>query len=70
VLGKITERYLFLSVNRYDADWLTRPVVIALAVVIVAVLVYSIRQEMLGRAVGREPKAGETVPVGSRAADD
>jgi len=27
VLGKIAENYLYISVDRYEAAWLTRPVV-------------------------------------------
>jgi TctA family transporter len=53
VLGALTERYLFLSVNRYEWEWLTRPMVLAFFVCIVAVLVYSIRQELRGRAEAR-----------------
>jgi len=30
VLGSIVERYMFISISRYGADWLMRPVVIAL----------------------------------------
>ena len=30
VLGDIVERYLFISVERYGADWLTRPIVAAM----------------------------------------
>jgi putative tricarboxylic transport membrane protein len=49
VLGKIMERYLFLSVNRYGADWLTRPLVMAFAALAVAVLVFSIWREIKDR---------------------
>ncbi len=39
VLGRLAENYLFLSVARYDMEWLTRPVVVAgLTVMVVAVL--------------------------------
>lgn len=30
VLGSIVERYMFISIERYGADWLLRPVVVAL----------------------------------------
>jgi TctA family transporter len=42
VLGRLTERYLFLSVNRYGAEWLARPLVILFALAIIGVLAYSI----------------------------
>ncbi|MFN4282601.1 MAG: tripartite tricarboxylate transporter permease [Alphaproteobacteria bacterium] len=32
VLGDIIERYMFISIERYQADWLLRPVVIAMLV--------------------------------------
>ena len=40
VLGKIAENYLYISVARYDAAWLTRPVVLVLIAVALAVVVY------------------------------
>ncbi|MBM2810039.1 MAG: Tripartite tricarboxylate transporter TctA family protein [Chloroflexi bacterium] len=49
VLGKLTERYLFLSVNRYEWEWLLRPWVIVFAFLIVAVIVYSVREQRRGR---------------------
>ena len=44
VLGKIAENYLWISVARYEAAWLTRPVVLALIVVAVAVILYPLFQ--------------------------
>jgi len=49
VLGRLTERYLFLSVNRYDWEWLARPWVIVFFVAISAVIVYSIWREVSGK---------------------
>ena len=46
VLGRLTERYLFLSVNRYDMEWLTRPLVIVFFVAILAVIAFSVWQQM------------------------
>jgi TctA family transporter len=40
VLGKIVENYLYISVARYDADWLTRPIVLVLMLLAVAVILY------------------------------
>ena len=44
VLGKIAENYLYISVARYEAAWLTRPVVLALIVIAVAVILYPLFQ--------------------------
>jgi TctA family transporter len=44
VLGKIAENYLYISVARYEAAWLTRPVVLVLIVIAVAVIVYPLFQ--------------------------
>jgi putative tricarboxylic transport membrane protein len=44
VLGKIAENYLYISVARYEAAWLTRPVVLILIAIAVAVIVYPLFQ--------------------------
>jgi TctA family transporter len=44
VLGKIAENYLYISVARYEAAWLTRPVVLVLIVIAVAVIIYPLYQ--------------------------
>src|SRR5919109_1523525 len=44
VLGKIAENYLYISVARYEAAWLTRPVVLVLIAIAVAVIVYPLYQ--------------------------
>jgi putative tricarboxylic transport membrane protein len=44
VLGKIAENYLYISVARYESAWLTRPVVLFLLVLAVAVIVYPLIQ--------------------------
>jgi putative tricarboxylic transport membrane protein len=44
VLGKIAENYLYISLARYDADWLTRPVVLVLMALAVVVIVYPVLQ--------------------------
>src|SRR3954463_9557235 len=51
VLGKIAENYLYISVARYDAAWLGRPVVIVLLVIAVAVILYPIVQGWRARRV-------------------
>jgi len=40
VLGKIAENYLYISTARYEAAWLTRPVVMVLMAIALAVVVY------------------------------
>jgi len=44
VLGKIAENYLYISVARYDAAWLGRPVVLVLLAIAIAVVCYPIIQ--------------------------
>jgi TctA family transporter len=44
VLGKIAENYLYISVARYQAAWLTRPVVVLLFAIAVVVILYPIFQ--------------------------
>jgi TctA family transporter len=44
VLGKIAENYLYISVARYDAAWLARPVVLVLLAVAIGVVCYPIFQ--------------------------
>ena len=40
VLGKIAENYLYISVARYEAAWLLRPIVLVLLVLALAVICY------------------------------
>src|SRR5882672_959990 len=51
VLGKIAENYLYISVARYEAAWLTRPVVLVLIAIAVAVIVYPFFQARRSRRV-------------------
>ncbi|MGH7927340.1 MAG: tripartite tricarboxylate transporter permease, partial [Candidatus Binatia bacterium] len=44
VLGALTERYLFISVQRYGADWLAFPGVIVILLFILAAFVYPLLQ--------------------------
>jgi TctA family transporter len=44
VLGKIAENYLWISIARYEAAWLTRPVVLILIALAVAVILYPLLQ--------------------------
>jgi TctA family transporter len=61
VLGRLAERYLFLSVNRYDAEWLMRPMVLVFFVAIAAVLVYSVREQRRGEAASLAVRHEEEV---------
>jgi TctA family transporter len=49
VLGKIAENYLYISVARYDAAWLGRPVVVALLIVAIGVILFPIFQAWRAR---------------------
>jgi len=49
VLGGIIERYLFISIQTYGAVFLLRPLVIAIFLLTVVMLVYSLMQERLAR---------------------
>ena len=44
VLGKIAENYLYISVARYEAAWLSRPVVMVLLAIAVSVVCYPVYQ--------------------------
>ncbi len=54
VLGKIAENYLYISVARYNAAWLTRPIVLVLFAVAAVVICYPIVQ---ARRAGRKAHA-------------
>jgi TctA family transporter len=45
VLGALVERYVFISVKAYGWSWLTRPLVVAIFLITVVTLVYSVYQE-------------------------
>jgi putative tricarboxylic transport membrane protein len=50
VLGKIAENYLYISVARYEAAWLTRPVVLVLIALALAVICYPLIQSRRAHA--------------------
>lgn len=52
VLGKIVENNLYISVARYEAEWLTRPIVLVLAALAVAVMFYPLLQARRSAARG------------------
>jgi len=52
VLGKIVENNLYISVARYEAEWLTRPIVLVLAALAIAVMFYPLMQARRSAARG------------------
>jgi len=52
VLGKIVENNLYISVARYEAEWLTRPIVLMLAAMAIAVMFYPLIQARRSAARG------------------
>jgi len=50
VLGKIAENYLYISVARYNAAWLTRPIVLVLIALTILVILYPFVQMLRERA--------------------
>lgn len=63
VLGRLAENYLFLSVARYDAAWLTRPIVLVLIAISVAAIFFPLVQPPLTRALARRIKSDTKVEV-------
>ena len=55
VLGNLVERYLFISVERYGAEWLTFPVV----TIVFAITLYGVLRPILKGYFAR-PRTGET----------
>jgi hypothetical protein len=51
VLGDIFERYLFVSVERYGVDWLTRPLVVVLLALAVAGLARPLWHDLKSRTL-------------------
>jgi len=53
VVGKIAENNLYISIARYEAAWLTRPVVLVLIAITVGVIVYPLVQARRRAATAR-----------------
>ncbi|MDX1488608.1 MAG: tripartite tricarboxylate transporter permease, partial [Acidiferrobacterales bacterium] len=49
VLGELSERYLFISVQRYGGEWLTFPGVLVILLFIAAALIYPLAQARAGK---------------------
>jgi TctA family transporter len=58
ILGKLIEKYLFISVGRYQFDWLMRPGVIAILAVTALVLARPLVAEVV-RMVRAAPRSGD-----------
>ncbi len=54
VLGRLAENYLFLSTARYDFDWVTRPVVLALGALAVGAILLPLVQPAINRRIGQQ----------------
>lgn len=61
VLSGILERYLFISVRRYGFDWLSRPLVLAIALIIIVSVWFGLRRS--GQA--RKSRRINTAPTGN-----
>ncbi len=62
VLSGIIENYLFISITRYGAEWVTRPIVLMIGLVIIGSLVYGFR-------TGRRARQAKMVRVEAEDAD-
>ncbi len=57
VLGEIAERYLWISVARYGATWLTRPLVVLFFLLTAGVVVSTLLQQRRARLTAETPGA-------------
>jgi TctA family transporter len=49
ILGKVLERYLFISIERYGSDWMLRPAVIVMALLTLASLLRPLLRDLRAR---------------------
>ena len=54
ILGGLIERYLFISVRAYGASFLLRPIAVAILLITIVMLVYSMMQERKVRRLSGE----------------
>ncbi|MGB7952259.1 MAG: tripartite tricarboxylate transporter permease, partial [Candidatus Binatia bacterium] len=64
VLTKPTEQYLWLSISRYDFDWLLRPGVIVLGLLLLASIIWIVRGKRGDKNIPAEESTGEAVLLG------
>ncbi|MFL2547033.1 MAG: tripartite tricarboxylate transporter permease [Candidatus Rariloculaceae bacterium] len=60
VLGGLLERYMFISFQRYDAEWLTRPIVMG----VLAVTAYSVLKPIISDFIKRRRNPGAKLIFG------
>ncbi len=64
VLTKPTEQYLWLSISRYDFEWLLRPGVIVLGLLLLASIFWSVREKRGEKKLPAEESAEGAVLLG------
>jgi TctA family transporter len=64
VLTKPTEQYLWLSISRYDFEWLLRPGVIVLGLLLLASIIWTVRARRSGKNIPAEESAEGAVLLG------
>jgi putative tricarboxylic transport membrane protein len=64
VLTKPTEQYLWLSISRYGAEWLQRPGVIALGLLLLASILWTVRGKRKGENLPAEESTEDAVVLG------
>ncbi|HUB97461.1 MAG TPA: tripartite tricarboxylate transporter permease [Stellaceae bacterium] len=63
ILGKVLERYLFISIERYGSDWMLRPIVVAMfALTLLSLFRPMLRDLRRGGARAVLPRLGEARP--------
>lgn len=62
ILTKPTEQYLWLSISRYGMEWLSRPGVIVMGLLLLASIYWCVRGKSGGKEIpAEEPRAGAAV---------
>jgi putative tricarboxylic transport membrane protein len=64
VLTKPTEQYLWLSISRYEFAWLWRPGVIVLGLLLLASIIWIVRQRRAGKDLAAEESSEGAVLLG------
>jgi len=64
VLTKPTEQYLWLSISRYDFEWLLRPGVIVMGLVLLASIFWTVRGKRRDKDLPAEESSEESVVLG------
>jgi TctA family transporter len=64
VLTKPTEQYLWLSISRYDFEWLWRPGVIVMGLLLVGAIIWIVRGRRSGNLPAEESEEGGAVLLG------